>query len=135
MLTKTNNNWEEVQQIYKEKFNIPPRILDYVACEEILSLCCKGLTNEDIAFWVNTDTEYVSFVIKEFLGFDGFEHNLDLSPLVIYNNCNGNRNCFVGNIKLITSLLSKKEIYDAYYICKKFLEIENQIKIYYDERS
>lgn len=126
-----NKTWEDIQKLYEEKFNIPPRIIDLVACDDILLLCVSGLSNDTIARETGMELEYITSVIKTFLEFDGWEHDLDINPFYRYNRCK-QYDDYVFEIGTISSLVTSKEKETSYCLCKRFDNLRKEVNYYYD---
>jgi hypothetical protein len=125
----SNEDWLDIKERYRLFYSIPPRVLDYVACDSILQMCCAGLSNKTIATWVGYEEEYVYETLKEFLNFTGHKQDLEIDPLVVYNECNGDYFVFI--TRLEQEGLEKARIY--FNICRRYDKIGKEIKKYYDE--
>lgn len=126
-----NENWKDIQKLYEEKFNIPPRIIDLVACDGTLLLCVSGLSNETISMQTGQDLIYVTSVIKTFLEFDGWEHDLDINPFFVYNKDKVYEN-YVINVGTVSVITTAKQKETSYCLCKRFETIRKEVDIYYD---
>jgi hypothetical protein len=126
--------WETVRKYYTEKFDIPPRIVDAIACDELLLLCVSGLTNRSIAYHLDMDIEYVEKVVQEFLKFRGWDYDLDINPFHVYNNHKEYED-FCETSRIITPLLNKTEMNKSYNLCRKFEKLRKEINEYYDNNK
>lgn len=125
------DSWETIKKLYEEKFNIPPRIVDLVAVEDILSQCVEGLSNKIIAFSYNDDITYVEKVLKEFIGFEGWKEDLDINPLKIFTT-HPEYLEYCSHIATISPLVTQGAINRSYNLCRKYKDIRKEIEKYYD---
>jgi ribosomal silencing factor RsfS len=127
------NYWEVIQKVYEEKFGTPPKILDYIATQQILKLCCTGLSNKKIAEYLEIDIEDVENTLFEFLNFEGWENDLDINPLHIFEKVKNLDNFIIFMVK--SSMISEKIANNFYEVCKKYKLIEEEVDNYYDEST
>jgi hypothetical protein len=128
--SRVNKEWAEIVAAYEEILNIPRHIIEYVAVHYTLLLIVSGKANDEVASLQNIAVKDVEFDSVEFLGFDGWKETLDINPLFVYNSVNGEYGSFVGTCQL-ESEMTRDQIEQAFTICKKFKEIEEQINEYY----
>jgi len=126
-----NDAWEEIQKLYEEKFHIPPRIIDLVACDDVLLLSVSGLSNETIARETGLDLAYITTVIKTFLEFDGWIQDLDINPFYRYNK-NKEHAEYVHDLQMISPLVKAKDVETSYCLCKRFDNLRKEVNYYYD---
>jgi hypothetical protein len=126
--------WEIINKYYSVRFDIPPRVVDTIACEELLLLCVSGLSNKSIAYHLDMDVDYVEKAVSEFLLFEGWEYDLDINPFYVYNNHKEYQD-FCETSLTITPLLDKTQLNKSYNLCQKFEKIRKEINKYYDNNQ
>lgn len=125
--------WDYIKELYKEKYNIPPEVIDYVSVQPILKRCVTGYGNKSICYAVRENIDYVSQVIFQYLSFPGWTDDLDLNPLAIYNRYNGNYEYFKQEIQMFSPYFKEEIVKYAFDMCKKYKEIEKEIKEIYEK--
>jgi len=125
-----NKVWEDVQKIYLEKFNIPPKILDLIACDEVMLLCVSGLSNQVISQHVEQDEEYIKSILKEFLGFEGWQFDLDINPFFQYTKYK-QYDSFISNFAVLSPATEEFIAQKSFNLCRKFEKIRKEIEPYY----
>ena len=128
------NAWLVIQNLYKERYGIEPHLVDYVAVNDILKLCASGLSNKHICKSLDQSPIYVAQVLFHFLGFNGWDSDLDLSPWNVYNRVSGNKLAFEKEILDLTNLLNDDIIDLAYRVCSIYASIRKEMEKFY-ERS
>jgi hypothetical protein len=134
MLTMTNkdtNAWDCIKGIYKKRFNIPEKVVDYVAVQKILHGCVYGLKNTTIAKIAKESPGYVNDVIVEFLHFYGWKETLDINPIVWYNRANGNKKDFTYFCFKESGMMDVNMINTAFEICQTYKRIVEEIGKFY----
>ena len=121
-----NKLWEEILKIYKEKFNIEPEVVDMVACSEILRQSCEGLSNETIKILTEYEPDYIRDILKLYFHFEGFESDLDFSPIGTYDHVDGDTYEFLLKVNLLNK--SKISTENLYEICKRYSQIRKEIE-------
>ena len=129
-----SNAWDLIKKIYKKNFDISGSLVDYVAINDILLQCVSGLANEKISFSTDLDLEYVEATLYSYLGFSGWDCDLDLSPWYVYQSVSGNKFAFEKKINDLTKLLKDDIIDLAYRVCSIYESIQKEIEKFY-ERS
>jgi hypothetical protein len=127
----TKKKWEVFTEYVYNRFGISKEILDYIAVNDILLCCVAGLGNNTISMKYKLSADYVSDVLKEFLDFDGWEHDLDVNTFFIYETSGTLFESFKMMIELTTKLLTDNEIENAYRICKLYTKIKERIDDFY----
>jgi|WetSurMetagenome_2_1015567.scaffolds.fasta_scaffold565000_2 hypothetical protein len=127
-----NNFWDNLKTFYNKHYNIPPNIVDEIACSEILLLCVSGMSNQSIAYNLNMDLDYINVSTKEFLEFNGWKEDLDLNPYFVYNK-HPDYEDFKTSVSLITPLVKLDMINQCYSLCRKYEKIREEIKNSYDD--
>ena len=122
-----NENWGQIRKLYSEAYNMPERVVDILSVQEYLLGCASGLSSLKIADFDEKEKIYVETILFEFIGFRGWEYDLDLNPWHVYRSCYGNRDCFSKKIWDLTNLLSYGTIDLAYRICKIYDELRKEI--------
>ena len=117
-----STEWKKFKDKYEQRCGEGSSVvLDYIAVFDILHFAVTGLSNEEIAYLVDEQVDYVRGVLLEFLGIEGFEVNLDFSPYDSYLD--------------ITDADSGHPFYiPPYYdICNKFHNIKQQVDEFYEK--
>lgn len=84
--------------------------------QNLLLFVVSGFTNEKISSMTALDKEYVELACENFLGFKGWEEELDYSPWYKYKN----------------NLLTKEEDYDIIDICERYKIYRKELDGYYE---
>ena len=121
-------SWSLIKKQYKDLFDIPEYVIDLVAVELILKLCCTGLSKSTIADTLDLDSEYISSTILKYLDFIGWAENLDINPLSVYND-SVSKKIFFESFKI----MEKSEIISrfSWRICSRYTKIKERIERYY----
>jgi hypothetical protein len=122
--------WDSIKRIYKENFNIPDTIIEYYSTFEILKKCISGYSNLRISYGMKDDLKYIKEVLFYSLGFEGWEVDLDFSPIAVYNRCNNNYERYRQDILMISSITPDSAIEISYLLCRRYKEIEREINKY-----
>ena len=131
MNPKVSNLWEVIKLFYKQNFDIPGRVIDYIAVEPILIKSLSGYSNYRIAISIRDDIEYVNGIILSFLKFDGWNEDLDYNPLATYNKVSGNLNHFREEVLQNSVVSNIKMIDKTFYLCRDYYNnIRNEINKY-----
>jgi len=125
--------WDYIKSIYKNKFNIDEKVIDYIALNDIFSMSVNGFSNTTIARELEVDCRYIRDALISFLKFYGWENDLDISPMRVYDYCKGNYIRFCKEIKILSPILTRKEISIAYPICKEYEKIRKELLKYESE--
>lgn len=126
-----NDDWREVVEMYQTRLGIPEKIVNYLADYDILHSCCVGMSNPSIARELDLDEDTIRNVLIQNLNFKGWEKDLDISPLFMYNKANGNKEFYWALVMAVKDLLPKYLVNKSFVISKKFLKIEREINKYY----
>ena len=128
-------SYEELLKMYSEKYNIPPYLIDFMACEEVILASINGASNEEIAKDYEDDIEYVKNILRYFIGFDGNDTPLNFSPYFVYK---ATERVF----DVFNEVLSKQNNLDIITIgnywrmCKCYEDLRKELdKAYYGESS
>lgn len=127
--------WKGIKNLYKEKFNIPTRIIDFIAVYDILLRCVQGFSNTKISKYSKLDADYISEVLMEYFLFEGWNSDLDFSPIAVYNRNEGIRINYLEEVKTITGLCDELCLDFTYSICKRFNYIKKEINKYYGSKD
>lgn len=126
------STWDVIKKIYENKFGVSGKQVDYVAVNEILKMCVSGISNAKIGYSLDQEVNYVSEVIYDHLGFNGWETDLDISPWRIYCKNAGVKFAFESEIQNLTNLLNSGIIDLAYRICSIYESIRKEIEYFYE---
>jgi hypothetical protein len=127
------SNWEYVKNFYVQHLHFPPRVVDYIAVDQILKYCVEGISVKSIAGYTESDEEYIAQVLVEFLEFLGWSEDLDVNPLAIYERLNGDYKEFRTEIELLTPLMPSVKINKSYGLVRKYLRIRKEVDKYYGD--
>jgi hypothetical protein len=122
--------WKQIVSIYKEKFSADESIINLIAVKDILKLAVCGLSNTSIANHYDFDILYIQTVLKEFLDFEGWDTDLDFSPMLIYKN-NTLFGTFFNAVALVSAVSEPNLVQKSFELCEKFSEIERTINANY----
>lgn len=126
--------WNAIKLIYREKFLIPDKVIDYIAVRPILIKSLSGYGNERIARSMGESILYIRSVLMEFLNFDGWNFDLDYNPIAFYNRIHGNLEWFRQEVLMVSKISNIKLIDKSFHLCRNFYEIiEKEIKKYESE--
>ena len=90
-----------------------------------------GLSNARIAKKNLLDIYFVSKVLSEEVDFEGWNYDLDFSPLAIYNRSNENFLAYEQEILTISPFNFESKIKLSFDICKRYNYIKKEIDKYY----
>jgi hypothetical protein len=128
-----NESWSLIRAINHKLLKMPPHISEYIAVEAVLRLSAQGVSNETIAKVLDFDVLYIENVIREFLVFSGWKTDLDINVYNIYKRT-GTYLKYSKEIRLLTPLMTNKEILTSYLACRIFNLVEKEIDNYYVSR-
>lgn len=117
--------WDVIKNYYKIMFNIPPLYIEYIACYPILIDCVTGYSNSSIARRHKLPETYVRDVIIDFLGFLGWEEDLDVNPYAIYKKTNRNFEFFNQELLINSAYLTQEDIKFIFKICNQFHKLKS----------
>ncbi len=126
-----NEHWTEIRGLLSESSNMPELVIDYKAVSNILQMCVRGLANFKIAYFNNMGEKEVERIIFQFLGFKGWEFDLDIDPWRMYTVTSGNHELYELELLNLTNLLGCGIIQLSYKLCEKYKTIQEEIQ-YYD---
>lgn len=129
-MKKIETLWEYIQYLYKKNYNIPPKIVDSMGVLDILEMCAGGLANETIARNLELPVSYIDDVIFEYLRFSGWEQDLDISPLMVYDSLDGSYSYYKTTIGTVSSVTTRELINKSFRICKTYNDIRKEINRY-----
>jgi hypothetical protein len=127
-----NRKWNLFTEYVNKEFGVSCELLNYIAVEEILLCCATGLSNKTISNICNCKEKYIIEVLNEFFNFDGWEEDLDVNILHLYESSGKLIDSYEILIKMISSVYESIDIKKSYDICKKYEEIIKRINKYYE---
>jgi hypothetical protein len=128
--------WDVIKEFYKQHYNIPPEIIDYIAVNPILMKCASGYGNKRIGCAIDEPIDYIKEIIEKYYGFTGWTIDLDVNPLALYNRTVKNYGDFVyfeQEIKMVSVFMTDTNIKLAWNICRKYYLIKKEVEKYYGE--
>jgi hypothetical protein len=131
---KELNLWDVIKLFYKQNFNIPERVIDYISVKPILIKSLSGYSNHRIALSLNEDIEYIVNILYEFLKFDGWDEDLEFNPIATFNKIKGNLENYRQEVLQNSSITNIRLIDKTFYLCERYYKrIEREIQKYYGE--
>ena len=124
--------WDYIKSIYMDKYNIPEPVVDMIAVEPILRHCVTGYSISKIVRYTLMQRKYVKATINEYFEFDGWDDDLDFSPLAFYRRSFGSVVRFEEEIKMISSI-ENDIIAFLFFICKRYEGIVKEIEKYHGQ--
>lgn len=124
--------WTMIKRFYYDKFNINPMVIEYISVQDILKKCATGYSNKRIANSLNEDVNYISDTILEFFDFYGWEYDLDVNPLALYNRSTGDFERYRQEVSMVSSLVDSKLLELSFNICKRYNYIERIVRENYE---
>lgn len=121
------NIWEEIKKIINKNTGISMEIVELLSVDEILKQCVFGLSVSHIANYIDQNEKYVREVLLAFLDFEGWNEDLDFSPIACYNRSN-TREEFSEDVKSFSHVTNTCGFIFMYDLCRKYKEIEERIK-------
>lgn len=125
-----NAEWAKFKLLFSDLFKVDSRMADLIAVQEILLFCVSGRSVRSISLYLNVSEEYVREVLYEFLKFQGFEYDLDLSPISVFKR-HKDFDSFVIEIQTLSPVTIDKEFIIWYNICNKYDSIREEIAKFY----
>lgn len=119
--------WDSIKKIYKVNFNISENIIEYYSVLDVLKKCVSGYSNLRISFGLKDNIKYIRELLYEFIGFSGWDYDLDFSPIAVYNRCDNNYERYRQDVIMVSSVTSDSIIELSFLLCKKYKEIERII--------
>lgn len=123
--------WELIKQMYKKNYDMTEDIVDFIAVYDILDECCQGFSRSSIALHLDFDEEYIKETIKDFLFFDGFEHDIMFNPKDLYRRYKYNKYLYISNAAKFDVSLTEKDCAELYRINQRLGRIEKAMFDYY----
>lgn len=128
---KIETTWDLIKLIYWKKFGIPPMVVDFIAVQDVLRKCVSGYGNRTICFATDEPINYVRDTLIYFLGFAGWDDDLDINPLAVYNACDNSFEKYKQDIVITSALLTDFQIELSFKVCERYKTILKEIKKYY----
>jgi len=122
--------WKCVKDFYINILKVPPTIVDILSVYEILNDCCSGFSNKSISDFYDIPEDYIRKLLKRYLKFTGWEKDLDINPLMIYNKVVGDEESFYA-FAMPAGVLTKDELLTSYKACKIFDRMERKLNKFY----
>lgn len=126
------NLFNYLHNFYIDKLNFTEEEFELLCNISILNLCAEGLSNNSIVRRTNIVGDSVVETIKKYFYFDGWEKDLDLNPLKVYNSSE-DLDEYVYNISMVSPLMELDIIMQSYYICKLYIELDNRLEKKYND--
>lgn len=119
--------WDCIKSVYVNEHNIPEAIVDMIAVEPILRHCVTGYSINKIVRYTLMQRKYIKTVINEYFEFDGWNDDLDFSPLAFYRRSFGSVVRFEEEIKMVSSIKNDMIAF-LFFICKRYEDIVKEIE-------
>jgi hypothetical protein len=132
-MSKEDKLWQYIKSIYKDKLGIPEEICNFLSVDVILVGVITGLSVTHIANYVNIDEKLIRVIIKEYFKepeyFNGWNGDLDFSPIMVYNRVN-NLEEYMNEAELISPLDTTLDKRLGYELCKQYKNYEEELAKY-----
>jgi len=125
------DSWKLVEHFYEKYLEIPSYIVYFLSIENVVKGCAMGLSNVRIAKKNLLDIYFVSGILSEEVDFEGWNYDLDFSPLAIYNRSNENFLAYEQEILTISPFNFENLVKLSFNICKRYNYIKKEIDKYY----
>jgi hypothetical protein len=121
--------WKEVQEFYKIKFGYEASLLDAFIDYDILKMCVGGASTQTICKFlgIQEDKVYtpVTNAIDRHFGFQGWNTDLEFSPINVYRNLETkDEESFADYVTIHYGNLMNVDIHNMYKACVVFIELE-----------
>lgn len=120
--------WDGIKLYYKYKFDIPDHVIELYSQYEVLKKCVQGYSNLRISQYSGIKISLVRDSIRLIFGFEGWELDLDFSPIAVYNRCNDSFELYRQDVLMVSSITTDLVIRLSYMVCKRFKVIEKEIE-------
>jgi hypothetical protein len=128
--------WDLVKKYYQDTFNVPPRYLDLAACIDILRLCVEGYGNLTISRRLKLPVDYIEDVLYDFLNFYGWDADLDISPIAIYNLSANDFEYYRQRFLMLSPFYyNDRLIKKSFKVCQRYKELLKELEDLYDKVS
>lgn len=84
------NLWELIKKFYKQKYGYSDSLIEYIAVRPIIIKSLSGESNITISLNTEYKAKEVEEILTNVLGFHGWEKDLEINFLAMYNNCGRN---------------------------------------------
>lgn len=130
MSRNVHPQWELIQTLYKSKFGTEPEVIDFIAVQDVLRLCCYGLTTEQISSELFVEEGYVISILEEYYNFSGWTKKMKIDLYSLYRSTvdfddfeNYLVNFASGNVKA-------ESMRHAYDMCATYEKLKELLKDY-----
>jgi len=124
--------WDYIKSIYVNEHNIPEPVVDMIAAEPILRHCVTGYSINKVVRYTLMQRDYVKAILNEYFEFDGWNVDLDFSPIAFYRRSFGNITRFEQEINMISSVKNNLIAF-LFFICKRYEDIIEEIEKYHGQ--
>jgi hypothetical protein len=125
------DSWDLLKRIYKDRFNVEPILVDYIAVSDILYLCAEGKSNKEISLALDFDEEYIQSVLKQFFRFDGFIQDVAFNVRNLYRKNKYNRYCFLSTARFFDRETTEALLKEGFRVNIIMDVIEKEIENFY----
>jgi hypothetical protein len=125
-----NEHWAEIRTMISVIRQVPEIVVDHMSILNLIKMCANGLGNMKIGYYNDLDVEVVEKTLFRYVGFKGWDLDLDLNPWRIYCTTQGNYELYEMKILSLTNLVDYDIIHTSYKICKKYEQIREEINKY-----
>lgn len=129
------NLWEAIKEFYFYEYGIPKRYTELVAIMPILEGFAEGYSSRRISKKLKLPEEYIEETIMDYFNTTGWEFDLDISPIAIYNNSNGDFTRYREILLIASVYVDEKFIPLLFRICKQFSNLRKELEEYNDRIS
>jgi hypothetical protein len=128
------SDWEAIKEFYSKRFNISGETVELIAVLWFLKKCVSGLSNNTInkSCGYDEDDPYLKEMLLEYFGFPGWEKDLDINPLSLYNECKDDYELYKLKFEeatpnMINTVSDWLMVAISYNLCKRYKEYEKEL--------
>ena len=115
---------------YKKAWNIPEKVTRVLFDYAILVACEHGKGIKTIARELETTEDDIKQVLDTYLGFPGWEDDLDLDPAVLYERFPYKKYMYYSEFRRISPATAKGIIWTSYEVCEKIIKLRKVLDTY-----
>lgn len=123
--------WEFTKDFYEKELGIPKKVVEFLAVIDVVSLVASGHSNRTISNTLEMKESYIESICERFLGFSGWEEDLDVNTYFVFKNTGKTHSGFYSQIENITPFLKDVKIDIAFEVCNTFEKMKKEIGKYY----
>jgi len=121
------NDYDKIKKFYVDKLNFSEELVEYLANEELILTCVEGRSNSYLSNKYNASVENIVEMLQKYLGFNGWERDLDFNPFDIFEVSCRLLDDYGFNLTLISPTITDEQIVSTFFICKVFTELRERM--------